>query len=329
MIRWGILGAGKIAHRFVSDMVYVNSGVVQAVASRSLESATEFALRYSIPSAHGSYQDLYSDPDVDAIYIATPHNFHLQQTLASIRSNKSVLCEKPITVNPNQCIELMHKLRKSKVSVMEGMWTYFLPAIHKAQEWFAEGRIGELKHLKADFGIAMEYDPDKRLYNPALAGGCLLDMGIYPIAFMNLFVRGNPKALKVDASFAPTGVEDSVNMKFEFDNVIASLSTSFKQQLANNAFLIGESGIIEIPNFWSATQCKLYKGIELIEEFDDGRLGSGFEFQIESFNQNILNYEQESKVMPLDTSLRLQTLMTFVQAKISKIKFKLLNEKTD
>jgi len=172
----------------------------------------------------------------------------------------------------------------------------------------------------------MEFEPDKRLYNPSLAGGCLLDMGIYPIALMNLFVKGNPKALKVKANFASTGVEDSVHMTFAFENVIADLSTSFREELPNKAYLIGESGVIEIPDFWSATQCKLFHGIELVEEFDDGRLGSGFEFQLESFNQTILNKEQENKIMPLDTSLRLQTLMGFVQAKLSKIKFKLLAE---
>ena len=324
MVRWGILGAGKIAHTFVNDMVYVNNSVLQAIASRSLESATEFALRYAIPTAHGSYEDLYADPEVDAIYIATPHSFHLQQTLSSLSANKSVLCEKPITVNPNQCVELMHKMRKSNNSVMEAMWTYFLPAIQKAQTWVAEGRIGKLKHIKADFGFAMEYDPEQRLYNPDLAGGCLLDMGIYPIALMSLFVKGNPQGLKVTASFAETGVEDSVQMKFGFEDIVASLSASFKEELANNAYLIGESGIIEFPNFWSATQCKLYHGAELIEEFDDGRLGSGFEFQIESFSNNILKKQQESSIMPLDTSLRLQTLMAFVQAKLSKLKYNII-----
>ena len=329
MVRWGILGAGKIAHTFVNDMVYVNNGVVQAVASRSLESATEFALRYAIPTAHGSYQDLYADPNIDAIYIATPHNFHLQQTLSSLSANKSVLCEKPITVSPNQCVELMHKMRKSDSSVMEAMWTYFLPAIQQAQTWVAEGRIGKLVHIKADFGFAMEYEPERRLYNPDLAGGCLLDMGIYPIALMSLFTKGNPQGLKVRASFAETGVEDSLQMKFGFDGLVANLSASFKEKLPNNAYLIGESGIIEIPNFWSATQCKLYHGTEVVEEFDDGRLGSGFEFQIESFGDNILNKQQESSIMPLDTSLRLQTLMFFVRAKLSKLKYKLVSSESD
>ena len=326
MVRWGILGAGKIAHTFVSDLAYVSDAVLQAVASRSLESATEFALRYAIPTAHGSYEDLYNDPEVDAIYIATPHNFHLQQTLASIKANKSVLCEKPITVNPNQCLELIQNMRKSENSVMEAMWTYFLPAIHKAEEWVKQGRIGKVKHIKADFGFPIEYEPEGRMYNPDLAGGCLLDMGIYPIALMNLFVKGNPKGLKVKASFAPTGVEDSLEMTFAFDNLVADLSTSFKEKLSNKAYVIGENGIIEIPDFWGARQCKLYQGIELIDQFNDERLGSGFEFQIESFTRNILNKEQESKIMPLDTSLRLQTLMTFVQAKVSKLKYKLLSE---
>ncbi len=329
MVRWGILGAGKIAHTFVNDIAYVSDAVVQAVASRSLESATEFALQYAIPTAHGSYQELYEDPDIDAIYIATPHNFHLQQTLASLKANKSVLCEKPITVNPAQCLEIMGEMRKSNESVMEAMWTYFLPAIHKAQEWVADGKIGAVKHIKVDFGFAMEYEPEKRLYNPDLAGGCLLDMGIYPIALMNLFVKGNPKALKVHASFAPTGVEDSLQMTFAFENLIATLSTSFKEELPNKAYLVGETGIIEIPDFWRASQCKLYQGAEVVDEFDDGRLGSGFEFQIESFSKNIINREQESSIMPIDTSLRLQALMAFVQAKISKIKYKLITEQQD
>lgn len=319
-VRWGILGAGNIARTFVKDMEYVSNGVVQAVASRSLASATDFALRYSIPTAHGDYQALYADPEIDAIYIATPHSFHLQQTLSSIKANKSVLCEKPITVNPEQCLKLMHKVRETDNSLMEALWTYFLPAIQKAQAWVAEGRIGKLKHIKADFGFAMQYEPEQRLYNPELAGGCLLDMGIYPIALMNLFVSGDPQYLKVEASFAPTGVEDSVLMEFKFDNLLATLSASFKEVISNKAYLIGELGIIEIPDFWGATECKLYHGDELIETFDDGRMGTGFEFQIESFNKNILNKEQESNVMPLDRSLRLQTLMALVQAKLTSLK---------
>ena len=304
-VRWGVLGAGKIAHTFVKDMEYVSNGVVQAIASRSLASATDFALRYSIPTAHGDYQALYDDPEIDAIYIATPHSFHLQQTLSSIKANKSVLCEKPITVNPEQCLELMHKVRETDNSLMEALWTYFLPAIQKAQAWVTEGRIGKLKHIKADFGFAMKYEPQQRLYNPDLAGGCLLDMGIYPIALMNLFVSGDPQDLKVSATFAPTGVEDSVQMNFKFDDINANLSATFKEILSNHATLVGELGVIEIPNFWSATECKLYQGDKLVDEFNDGRMGSGFEFQIESFNNTILNKEQESIVMPLDRSLRL------------------------
>jgi len=322
-VRWGILGSGNIANTFVKDVAYASNAVVQAIASRSLESASEFALKYSIPSAYGSYAELYQDPYVDAIYIATPHNFHLEQSLASLEMQKSVLCEKPITVSPDECVKLIHVSRESEQSVMEAMWTYFLPAISTAKKWVDEGRVGKIRHIKADFGFAMEYKPEGRLYNPDLAGGCLLDMGIYPIALMNLFVQGMPYALKVSGTFAETGVEDSVHMQFAYTDVVASLSSSFKEHLSNKAYLIGDQGVIEIPDFWRAEECKLYTTSSQLEDsFKDGRLGSGFEFQIEAFSRNILQGLRQSAVMPLKTSLRLQNMMALVRAKLSKQRLK-------
>jgi len=313
-ITWGIIGAGNIARTFAKDIAYTSNAKLGAVASRSLESANAFAQQYSIPKAYGSYAELYADPEIDAIYIATPHNFHLSQSLQALDSSKSVLCEKPLTVNSNECLELINSASQSSHSVMEALWTYFLPAIQKAQAWVAEGHIGKLEHIKAEFGFFKKYEPEGRLYNPELAGGCLLDMGIYPIALTNLFAQGQITKLEVDATFAPSGVEDFLKMEFQFSNLTAALITSYKEHLPNTAYIRGSEGTIKIPNFWSAGECILYQDGEISEVFNDGRHGSGFEFQIESFSQNILNGEKESSVMPLQQSLRLQELMDQVKA---------------
>ncbi|MBT8142495.1 MAG: Gfo/Idh/MocA family oxidoreductase, partial [Gammaproteobacteria bacterium] len=251
--------------------------------------------------------------DVDAIYIATPHNFHLEQSLQAINAGKSVLCEKPLTVNAAECESLIEAARNSNVSVMEGMWTYFLPAMQQSKTWLDDGRIGKLVHIKADFGFKMPFNAQGRLYNPDLAGGSLLDVGIYPIALTWLFAQALPAKIDVVSRFAETGVDDDLAMLLSFRDFTASLSCSFRATLPNRAFVVGDEGYIELPDFWSARQCKLFTADKLIDEFDDARQGSGFEFQIESFSQDILHKRKESRIMPLSTSLALQTIMHAVR----------------
>ena len=188
-IKWGIVGPGIIAHEFAHDFQFASHAELVAVASRSVERGADFAKKYGIKKVFSSYNDLYNDPDVDAIYVATPHTFHFENSRDAIDSGKAVLCEKPLTHNLQDTVALLDHAQKKGIYLMEGMWTYFLPVIRKAVEWVDAGRIGEVKHVKANFGYPSEFDPSRRYYDPELAGGCLLDMGCYTIAMAWLFLK--------------------------------------------------------------------------------------------------------------------------------------------
>lgn len=315
-VRWGIIGPGRIAHTFAKDITFTNNASLQAVASRTLETAQKFANEYSIPSAYGSYSELFSDPDVDAVYIATPHTVHSGQTMQAISSGKSVLCEKPFTVTPHECEKVIAHASHSDVTVVEALWTYFLPAIQQAKAWLDEGRIGKLVKFQADFGLHLPYDPKDRVYDRRLAGGCLLDIGIYPISLAWLFTQAHPVSVDVVSRFAPNGVEDDLSILFNYEDCVATLGASARVKLPNTAYVIGEKGMIEIPNCWRATECTLYENEIKTDYFNDERKGSGFEFQIQSVSDDILNKRKGSSIVPLQSSLVFQKHMAMVKALI-------------
>lgn len=312
-IRWGVIGPGRIAHTFAKDIAFTTNASLQAVASRTLETAQEFASAYNVPSAYGSYSELFADPNVDAVYLATPHTLHAGQTMQAISSGKSVLCEKPFTVTPQECEKVIEHASHSDVTVVEALWTYFLPAIIKAKTWLDEGRIGKVARFQADFGLALPYDPQDRVYDRRLAGGCLLDMGIYPISLAWLFTQAHPVSVDVVSRFAPNGVEDDLSMLFNYENCVASLGASARVNLPNAAYVIGEKGMIEIPDCWSASECTLYENDAKTDYFKDEREGSGFEFQIESVSDDILNGRKESSIVPLQSSIVFQKHMAMVK----------------
>lgn len=318
-IRWGILATGRITHQFVQDFMDVANGEVTAVAARRQEAADEFAAEYSIAHAYGSYEAMLEDPEVDAVYIATPHTLHAKNTIDAVRAGKHVLCEKPFTVNLEESREVFEVAGRSDVFVMEGMWTYFLPAIQRAASWVREGRIGKLRQIKADFGYPqLPYDPRRREYNAELAGGCLLEMGIYPVALAWLFMQKDPEGIHATAHYAPNGVEDDVSILFDYgcsaDGAIAVLGTSFRSKLQNWAYIIGEESYIAIPDFWRASECFLYRLDECVDHFSDHRRAFGFNFEATAAAENILAGSQQSRIMPWDTTLRFQDHMERIRA---------------
>ena len=313
-VRWGIVGAGNIAHTFAADIQQVANAELTAIAARKSASAEKFAGKYAIAKSYEGYEALYADPDIDAVYVATPHTLHLQNTCDALRAGKAVMCEKPITISAAECRALLDVADDTGSYLMEAMWTWFLPAIRQAREWVDAGLIGELRHVKAELGYPKIYDPNSRLFDPLLAGGCLLDMGVYPIAIAQYFVKKPPRDIQVVSRFAANGVDDDVAMLFDYGNCVASLATSFRCKLPNTAYLIGSEGFIEIPNAWSATECHLYKLHDKIDSFRDNRSGSGFEFQIASASSDILQGRTQSEVVPHSASLAFQQQMDRVRA---------------
>ncbi len=316
-IKWGILGPGKIAEKFAGDFSDVDNAVLQAVGSRSIDRAKDFANRYKIPKAYGNYLELLNDPDVDAIYIATTHNFHKDQSIAAMEAGKAVLSEKPITTSEDELKQLISEWEKSDNYLAEGMWSYFLPAIKTARKWIEEGKIGKLLHIKADFGYHVPFDAESRMFNPELAGGALLDMGIYPIAMAWYFTNQDPKNIDVFARPASTGVDLDVTMLFRYEDLLANLATSFDSKLPNVCYLIGDEGTISIPDFWKAKSCFLHVGDELKDEYMDGRNAEGFNYEIQTVSQEILDGLRQSEVMPLSNSEAFQRHMDAVRKKFS------------
>lgn len=308
-VRWGIISAGRISHTFAKDMSYANNAEIKAVAARNGGSAQKFAEQYNIESAYEGYDAIFNDADIDAVYISTPHSLHFEQTQQALNAGKHVLCEKPFTVSPEQCIELTQLAKDKGLFLMEAMWTYFLPAIKQAQDWVEQGKIGELKHIKADFGYPLEYDPNKREWDVTLGGGCLLEMGIYPVAFNWLFTQRAPLSLHVTGERASNGADKDVTIVYDYGKVKSVIGSSYQCRLRNWAYLIGTEGYIAIPDFFRASNAQLYVLDNLIDEFEDHRLGSGFEYQIEAASKAILNGELETREMPLSHTLAFQQQM--------------------
>ena len=308
-IRWGIVSAGRISHTFAKDIKWVDGAEIVAVAARSQESAKAFAEEYNIPVAYQGYDALFEDPNVDAVYISTPHTHHFAHTKAALEAGKHVLCEKPFTVSPEECETLMALAEEKGLFLMEAIWTYFLPAIQTAKRWLEQGRIGELKHIKADFGYPIPYDANSREWNVDLAGGCLLEMGIYPVSFNYLFNPSLDYKLQVIGRRAPNGADRDVTITLDYNDKDSVLNTSFDCRLPNWGFLVGTEGYIAIPDFFRASQCSLHVLDEQIDHFVDERKGSGFEFEIHEACEAIRQARLTSDVVPLSTSLHLQKQM--------------------
>ncbi|CAD5272907.1 Oxidoreductase [Alteromonas sp. 38] len=318
VIKWGVVTAGRITHTFARDIKHCVNTEIAAVASRDDEKARRFQLEHSVETTYDNYQALFNDENVDAVYIGSPHTFHFEHAVAAMRAGKHILCEKPITTSESKLLELMSVATEEKVFLMEAMWTWFLPAIKKARDWYRSGKIGELIHLKCDFGYHVPYCESGREYDPKLAGGCLFDMGIYPIAFNRLFNASAPKEMQGNIHRAPNGVDDDVIWQLKYENSISSLHTSFRARLPNSGHLIGTEGTICIPDFFRSIECSLMRDDKIEERFQDNRKGSGFEFQIDHACKRIRQGETQSDVVTWKDSLNfLKDIETIRQKAIS------------
>ncbi len=312
-VRWAIIGAGNIARAFVKDFALMQHATLVAIASSSKSRALEFSAIHGIPRVL-SYEELYNSPDVDAVYIATTHNFHFEQALSCLQNGKAVLCEKPVTVNDTQFARLMSVSKANNVFLMEAMWTYFLPAVQKAKAWIQEGRIGKIKMIQADFAFSPPQNLEGRLYNPQLAGGSLLDVGIYPIAIAYFFMNTPPQKITSAARMAITGVDESVAMILDYADASANLFCSVTTKMKNSAFIFGETGYIELPFFHKAWEAKCFdRDFLLTDSFSDGRASHGFIYEMQHANDMILNGEKESSIMTQQRSMDIQQTMKIIR----------------
>lgn len=315
MIKWGIVGAGNIAHSFSKDLALVNGGELTSVASRDLEKAKSFAAAYGAPNAYGSYEALFESKTVDIIYIATPHTSHAELSIAAMKAGINVLCEKPMGVNKGQVQEMIQVAKEKDVFLMEALWSRFNPTIKKVKELVDNGTIGDIGYLHADFAFyALDRDENGRLLNPGLAGGSLLDIGIYPI-FLSYLLLGMPKNIKALSHFYKTGVEIQTSMIFDYEIAQSILYSGLNSNSEMKAQIAGSTGSIFInPRWHEATGYTLEKdGDSVVNEV--GKLGKGYTHEIEEVHECLNSGKKESDLWNHQNSLDLIEIMDTVRLK--------------
>ena len=308
-IRWGIVGLGNIAAKFAKDLALVKAGVLTAVASRSGEKAREFSKEFNAEYAFDSYEDLFLCDAVDVVYIALPHTEHRHWSILAMQRGKHVLCEKPMGVNTEEVAAMIQASKDHKVFLMEALWTRFNPAIRKAKDMADTGELGTLSYLHADFSFyGLDRDPEGRILNPALAGGSLLDIGIYPV-FLAYIMLGLPEGITSFAKFHKTGAEVQISVLFDYPNAHALLHSGLAGNSVMAATIAGSEGTVIVHPRWHETQ-----GLTLIkddqeEKLEFTKLGKGYTYEIEEVHQCLREHKLESALWSHQNSMELIGLL--------------------
>lgn len=303
-INWGIIAPGIIAKNFAESMKTVSDSNIVAVGSRSLYKAKEFANRHNIKNAYGSYKEVCMDRNVDVIYIASPHNFHKEQAILAMEHGKAVLCEKPVTVNHNECLELITIAREKNLFFMEAQWMRFMPVIGKIKNLIQDNLIGNILRIEVDFSYRAEFNPKNRLFNPELAGGALLDIGVYPLSFVLFLLDKLPITFEGECSVGTTEVDEqgSIILKFD-DNEIAVCTFGTRVDGDRRAVIRGTKGKIELNNeFYMATEADLIIN-DNIKKISIPHKSHGYEWEIESVNKCLKENLIECSTMSHEDSL--------------------------
>lgn len=313
-INWGIIAPGRIAHKFAHDLQLAEGARLHAVASRSMERASAFANQYGAHHAYGSYEEILDCPDLDVIYIASPHTEHFAHTLMCLERKIPVLCEKPMAINSRQARQMVETARANDTFLMDAIWTRFIPAFEEALQLLDDGIVGPLKTIRADFGFRADFPPEHRVFNMALGGGALLDVGIYPI-FLATLLWGKPKNVKASAAFGPTGADLSSAMIFEYTgNRLAILDASIAVNTNIEAFLYGETGTMHIHSrFHHPAKVAVSYYEKPTEYFGHNFTGNGYYHEIMEVCECLRNGQKESKKLPLSFSLQLMEVLDWVR----------------
>ncbi len=312
-VRWGIVGTGGIAHTFVRDLELIDEGVAVAVGSRTKASADAFADEFDIPVRYGSYEELVQDPDVDVVYVSTPHPMHHANTLLALEAGKPVLCEKAFTMTATEARDLVATARAKGLFLMEAMWTRFLPHVVKIRELVASGALGDLVLVEADHGQWFPLNPEHRIFAPELGGGALLDLGVYPVSFASMLL-GTPTRITALVDRAFTGVDGQASMLFGYDNgAQAVLTCTSLARTATRACIAGTEARIEVAgDFYGLTSFNLIKRDRTVESFEFDMRWRGLRYQAIEVARCLELGLTESPGMPLDESISIMETMETV-----------------
>jgi len=307
-LRWGLIGTGGIARAFARDLARTSGQIVAAVGSRSLEKAKEFTNAHG-GTPCGSYEELVTS-DIDAVYVATPHPMHAPNTILALNHGKPVLCEKPFAVNARESAAMITAARHNNLLLVEAMWSRFLPHYRRLRELVKQGDIGEIISIAADHGQNLPLPKYYRLHAPELAGGALLDLGIYPISFA-YYLLGKPQSVVAKAEFTPTGVDSQTSMIFRYESgAHANLTTTLLAKTPCTATVVGTLGTIFIDgDFYTPTSMRLKKIDGTIVEFPREYEGHGLREQAIEFAALLKADKKESDLMShADTQSIMETM---------------------
>ena len=312
--RWGILGAGKIAEKFASALNYTEGAEVYAVASQDVEKAERFAKKFGAIRSYGSYASLAEDPDVDIIYIATPHAFHCEQALLCLQQNKPVLCEKPMALSVDQVQQMIDAARSHNTFLMEGMWSRFMPSINKTLELIQQDVIGPVQYIQADFGIQAPFDPNGRMFDLKLGGGSLLDVGVYPL-FLTTLLLGEPALIQSVGKLSVTGADEYCSIQLQYPGgQIANIYSSITIRTSLKAEIAGPKGRIILPNpFYRSTSVSTELNSGETQSFPFPYDHNGFEYEIRAVMQCLDEGAVECALMPHSMSLQIAGIMDTVR----------------
>lgn len=315
-IRWGILGPGNIARKFAQGIEVLPGAELVAVGSRCRENAVRFADEFNVPRRHASYASLAEDPEVDVVYVATPHPMHKENSILCLRAGKAVLCEKPFTVNHREAEAVVAVARAEKRFLMEAMWTRFLPVVVKVREWISEGRIGEPRMVQADFGFRAGINPESRLFAPSLAGGGLLDVGCYCVSLASMVFKREAEQVTGLCHLGETGVDEQGVMVLGYSGgALAMLSSAVRTNTPHEACIMGTEGMIVLhAPFWRGDRVTLIRPDEEPVEIHLSYTSTGYQFEAAAVGQCLREDRLESDIIPLDESLQIMNTLDRIRA---------------
>jgi predicted dehydrogenase len=319
MIRWGVVGPGAIATGFAEAMQQTDGGTIVAVACRAAPRGVGGGATGSIPTRYGDYEALAADPDVDVVYVATPQSRHEPDTLTLLRAGKHVLCEKPFALNARQGNRMVAEARTRGLFLMEAIWSRYLPAYRSLVDIIAAGRIGEPLLVEADFGVRRPLEPEHRLFDLALGGGALLDLGIYPIQLCSL-VLGSPEHVVADGVVGVTGVDEVNAAVLHYPGErLGVIKSAIRLGMSCTARISGTDGWIDIPAFMHCPSSLTVTTSAGTEHLDASYEGNGLRFEIEEVHRCLSEGLVESPIMPLDETLDLAATLDDIRAQLGVV----------
>jgi predicted dehydrogenase len=315
---WGVIGPGNIANTFAKAIASSKKGKILAVASRSKERATDFANTYQIEKTYSDYQQMLADPDIDIIYIATPHNFHYQQAKMCLEAGKHVLVEKPCTVNAKQMQRLVELAHSKNLLLQEALWSRFMPCLSQIRQLLIEGIIGDIQYIQSEIGFAFQNKEKSRLLKAELAGGSLLDLGIYSITVSQFFLQEHPDKVEAMGHLTDQNVDGHVLANIHYPSGRYSQFTcSMLSQTSNTMRIVGTEGYVNLAAcFWDTDTASIYRDGKLVKSINIPHPINGFEYQIEESMQCIERNMQCSDLMSHTDSIEVLSVMDHIRKQI-------------